>query len=58
MMETTSNKKKNKTQLLRELQDVVDKFHEKKRFVETILNEIDDLEMKYHSLVKEIKDNK
>jgi len=52
-MET--NSKKSKTQLLRELQDVVDKFNEKKRIVEVELNEIDILEKKYHSLVREIK---
>ena len=39
-------KKKSKTQLLRELQDVVDKFLEKKRNVESVLKEIDGLEKK------------
>ena len=48
-------KKKSKTQLLRELQDNVDKFNEKKRLVEIELNEIDVLEKQYHSKVREIK---
>lgn len=52
------NKKKTKTQLLRELQDIVDKFNDKKRVVESMLNEIDDLEKKYRIKVKEIKGNK
>jgi hypothetical protein len=48
-------KKKSKTQLLRELQDTVDKFFEKKRLVESVLDEIDELEKKYHFLRNEIK---
>jgi hypothetical protein len=50
--------KKSKTQLLRELQDVVDEFNEKKKFVNSVLDEIDILEKKYYQLVSEIKDNK
>jgi|TARA_R110000803_G_scaffold162556_1_gene226152 Cdc6-like AAA superfamily ATPase len=50
--------KKSKTQLLRDLQDVVDSFNEKKKVVDFMLDEIDILEKKYHQLVSEIKDNK
>jgi hypothetical protein len=50
--------KKSKTQLLRELQNVVDEFNEKKKYVDSILDEIDLLEKKYYQLVSEIKDNK
>jgi hypothetical protein len=49
---------KNKTQLLKELQEVVDKFNQKKQLVEVLMDEIDELEKSYHSLVKEIKNNK
>jgi len=50
-------KKKSKTQLLRELQDVVDKFYEKKKLVDTVQDEIDELAKKYHILRNEIKGN-
>ena len=50
--------KKSKTQLLRELQDVVDNFNEKKKIVDSVLDEIDILEKKYYQLVSEIKENK
>jgi len=49
--------KKTKTQLLKELQDVVDMFHEKKRNIDSLLIEIEDLERKYHLLRIEIKKN-
>jgi hypothetical protein len=50
--------KKSKNQLLREIQDTVDKFNEKKQIVESMLIEIDDLERKYNSLIEEVKNNK
>jgi hypothetical protein len=50
--------KKSKTQLLRELQDVVDNFNEKKKVVDSVLDEIDILEKKYYQLISEIKENK
>lgn len=49
--------KKSKVQLLKELQDVVDKFQEKKRIVDDLLVDIEDLERKYHMLRVEIKNN-
>lgn len=48
-------KRKSKTQLLRELQDVVDKFNLKKEKVDSLLDEIDELGKEYHHLVNEIK---
>lgn len=53
-----SENKKTKTQLLRDLQDVVDSFNEKKKLVDSILEEIDILERKYYQLIEEIKNNK
>jgi predicted nucleic acid-binding OB-fold protein len=50
--------KKSKNQLLREIQDIVDKFNEKKQIVESMLMEIDDLEKKYNILIEEVKNNK
>jgi hypothetical protein len=50
--------KKSKNQLLREIQDTVDKFNEKKQIVELMLMEIDDLEKKYNILIEEVKNNK
>ena len=50
--------KKSKTQLLRELQDVVDNFNEKKKVVDSVLDEIDILKKKYYQLISEIKENK
>jgi hypothetical protein len=50
--------KKSKNQLLREIQDTVDKFNEKKQIVESMLMEIDDLEKKYNILIEEVKNNK
>jgi hypothetical protein len=49
--------KKSKVQLLKELQDVVDKFQEKKRIVDDLLIDIEDLERQYHMLRVEIKNN-
>jgi hypothetical protein len=49
--------KKSKTQLLRELQDTVDKFNEKKKSVDSLLDEIDELEKRYAFLVKQIRNN-
>jgi hypothetical protein len=49
--------KKSKTQLLKELQDVVDKFQEKKRIVDDLLIDIEELERQYHMLRIEIKNN-
>lgn len=53
-METTENKK-TKTQLLKDLQIIVDEFNKKKELVEILMDEIDDLENNYHSIVKKIK---
>lgn len=50
--------KKSKNQLLREIQDTVDKFNEKKQIVESMLLEIDELEKKYNTLIEEVKNNK
>ena len=50
--------KKSKNKLLREIQDTVDKFNEKKQIVELMLMEIDDLEKKYNILIEEVKNNK
>jgi hypothetical protein len=49
--------RKSKTQLLKELQDVVDKFQEKKRIVDDLLIDIEELERQYHILRIEIKNN-
>jgi hypothetical protein len=49
--------KKSKVQLLKELQDVVDRFQEKKRVVDDLLIDIEELEKQYHMLRVEIKNN-
>jgi hypothetical protein len=48
-------KKRSKTQILREIQETVDEFLQKKQLVESLLEEIDSLELKYYELQKEIK---
>jgi hypothetical protein len=48
-------KKRSKTQILREIQETVDEFLQKKQLVESLLEEIDNLELKYYELQKEIK---
>ena len=48
-------KKRSKTQILREIQETVDEFLQKKQLVESLLGEIDNLELKYYELQKEIK---
>ena len=50
-------KKRNKTQILREIQDTVDEFLAKKETVNSLLSEIDELEKKYNLLKKEAKGN-
>ena len=50
-------KKRNKTQILREIQDTVDEFLAKKELVDSLLSEIDALEKKYNLLKKEAKGN-
>jgi hypothetical protein len=47
--------KRSKTQILREIQETVDEFLQKKQLVESLLEEIDNLELKYYELQKEIK---
>jgi predicted nucleic acid-binding Zn-ribbon protein len=47
--------KRNKTQILREIQDVVDKFFEKKEMIDSLLEEVELLERKYYELKKEVK---
>ncbi len=49
--------KKSKVQLLKELQDVVDRFQEKKRIVDDLLIDIEELEKQYYLLRIEIKNN-
>lgn len=49
--------KKSKVQLLKELQDVVEKFQEKKRVVDDLLIDIEELERQYLVLRVEIKNN-
>jgi hypothetical protein len=48
---------KTNTQLLREIQDVVDELNVKKNEVESLLQVIDVLELKYYNLVEEVKNN-
>lgn len=49
---------KTKTQILKEIQDVVDEFNSKKKIIEELLIEIEELEKKYYILSLEIKNNK
>ena len=56
-MENVENKKSN-SQILREVQDVVDEINSKKEEVDVLLNIIDNLLVKYHSLTEEAKNNK
>lgn len=56
-MSEINKTKKSKTELIKELQDVVSLFNEKKELVDMLLNEIDELESKYHSIAKSIKNN-
>jgi hypothetical protein len=47
--------KRNKTQILREIQDTVDEFFEKKQMIDLLLEEVEYLEKKYNQLKKEVK---
>lgn len=49
--------KKSKTQILREIQDTVDKFVETKGKIDSLLEELEELELKYHKLKQEAKKN-
>lgn len=49
--------KKTNTQILREIQDVVDELNKKKSEVDNLLVAIDALEEKYYNLVKEAQQN-
>lgn len=50
--------KKTNTERLREAQSIIDEINKKKEEVEILLKIIDDLEIGYYELVKEIKENK
>lgn len=50
--------KKTNTELLKEIQNVADELNSKKQEVESILDIIDNLEIKYYKLVEEVKKNK
>lgn len=54
-MET--NTKKTNTQLLKEIQDVVESINKEKEEVEKSLQIIDGLEKKYYDLIEEVKNN-
>jgi hypothetical protein len=47
--------KRNKTQILREIQDTVDEFFKKKQMIDLLLEEVEYLEKKYNQLKKEVK---
>lgn len=47
--------KRSKTQILKEIQETVELFLEKKQLVELLLVEIEELEMKYNYLKQEAK---
>jgi len=47
--------KRNKTQILREIQNTVDEFFEKKQMIDLLLEEVEYLEKKYNQLKKEVK---
>ena len=49
--------KKTNTQLLKEIQNLVDDIDKYKAEIETLLSVIDSLEKKYYDLTEEIKQN-
>lgn len=49
--------KKSKTQILREIQDTVDRFVETKSKIDSLLEELEELELKYNKLKQEAKKN-
>jgi len=49
---------KTNSELLKEIQNTVDVMNEKKEEVELLLKIIDNLEVKYHTLSEEMKNNK
>ena len=49
---------KTNTEILKNIQDTVDELNRKKEEVEILLNIIDELEIKYYRLIKEIKESK
>ena len=51
------NNKKTNTQLLKEIQDVVESINKEKEEVEKSLQIIDGLEKKYYDLIEEVKNN-
>jgi len=56
-MDNVNVNKKTNTQLLRDIQDIVDDINKKKEEVETLLNVIDSLEKTYYTLIEEVKQN-
>ena len=56
-MENNNVIKKTNTQLLKEIQDVVDDINKEKEEVEKRLQIIDSLEKKYYDLIEEVKQN-
>jgi len=56
-MENNTDIKKTNTQLLKEIQDVVESINMQKEEVEKRLQIIDVLEKKYYDLIEEVKNN-
>jgi len=56
-MENNTEIKKTNTQLLKEIQDVVDSIDKEKEEIEKRLQIIDILEKKYYDLTEEVKNN-
>lgn len=56
-MENNTDIKKTNTQLLKEIQDVVDSIDKEKEEIEKRLQIIDVLEKKYYDLTEEVKNN-
>ncbi|HWY35653.1 MAG TPA: hypothetical protein VNX68_13490 [Nitrosopumilaceae archaeon] len=49
--------KKTNTQVLKEIQDLVDDINKSKSEVESLLTIIDNLELRYYKLIEEAKEN-
>ena len=54
----TQEIKKTNTEKLKELQQIADDYNKIKSEVDVLLNIMDELEIKYNNLVKEIQNNK
>ncbi len=53
-----SEKKKSNTELLKDIQNIVDEYNEKKQEIMVMLDILDKLEIKYYNLTEQVRNKK